>query len=267
MKKIAFVLMTVVLLAGSIVAVDSSTSLAQDYEYPPPPADIYAQPWAGPGTPWVYYNGDWFLNGVLYYFFGSLYGWAPYYAYPPVYIVRPGAWYSQRWFTWYHGHPSYWHGFLRHHPYWRTHRVGERYNRTFYERYNRGQGAGWQKGYRGVPPGARHPRGVRPGSPGAAPPAGKPPGAERYRQPQQRYQQQMRPQQRPQQQMRQGRQPQPQRRQMQPQQRFQQQQRQMQRQQRPQQQMRPQQRYQHQMQHGQPHQQGQQQQRQRQHGR
>ncbi len=148
MKKIALVLMVVFLLAGGIVAIVPSPSHAQDYGgYAPPPPNAYAQPWVGPGTPWVYYNGDWFLNGVLYYFFGSLYGWAPYYAYPSFYIVRPGDWYGPRWWAWYHGHPHYWHFFMHHYPYWRSHREGFRYGRGFYERYNRGQGRGWHGGF------------------------------------------------------------------------------------------------------------------------
>ena len=68
MKKIAFILMTAILLAGGAVAVMSAPSYAQVYEYPPPPQDPYESPWVGPDTPWVYYNGDWFLNGILYYF-------------------------------------------------------------------------------------------------------------------------------------------------------------------------------------------------------
>ena len=68
MKKIAFILMIAILLAGGAVAVMSAPSYAQAYEYPPPPPDPYESPWVGPDTPWVYYNGDWFLNGVLYYF-------------------------------------------------------------------------------------------------------------------------------------------------------------------------------------------------------
>ncbi|MDR3555196.1 MAG: hypothetical protein P4L55_10615 [Syntrophobacteraceae bacterium] len=192
MKKIAFALATVALLAGGMVAVAPSPSHAQDYEYPPQPADVYAQPWVGPDTPWVYYNGDWFLNGILYYNFGPEYGWAPYYAYPPVYMVRPQTWYAPRWFSWYQGHPIYGQNFLGHYSYWRGHREGQHYGRSFYEKHNPGHGGGWQKGFHGTPPGA-HPKGVRPGAPGAVPPAGKhnPQPRLQHPQPQQRHQQNM----------------------------------------------------------------------------
>ncbi len=48
-----------------------------------PRGDLYAH--GGAEYAVVYYNGDWFLNGILYYFFGPRYGWAPYYAYAPTY--------------------------------------------------------------------------------------------------------------------------------------------------------------------------------------
>ncbi|MGC8490581.1 MAG: hypothetical protein ACP5SH_02475, partial [Syntrophobacteraceae bacterium] len=172
MKKFAFALVAVVVLAGGMITAASSPSFAQDYgyDYPPPPADIYAQPWVGPDTPWVYYNGDWFLDGVLYYYFGPGYGWAPYYAYPYTNIIRPGDWYSPRWSTWYHGHPTYWQSFLGHYPYWRTHREGQRYNRSFYERHNRGQGPGWQKGFHHPAGNNRRPQMQNMQRPGSRPP-------------------------------------------------------------------------------------------------
>lgn len=156
MKKIALVLVTAFFLATGIVTVISSPSYAQSYDYPPPPADIYAQPWVGPDTPWVYYDGDWFLNGVLYYYFGPEYGWAPYYSYAPNYIVRPYSWYAPRWSSWYSANPLFYRSFLSRYPYWRGHREGQRYNRSFYEQHNHGQGGGWQRGFHGVAPGARH---------------------------------------------------------------------------------------------------------------
>jgi hypothetical protein len=64
------------------------------------PQDPYASPWVGPNTPWVFYQGDWFSNGMLYYFYGNQYGWAPYYAYPSTYIVREVYWYGPKWTTW-----------------------------------------------------------------------------------------------------------------------------------------------------------------------
>ncbi len=71
MKNLTFILVIAIILTGGAVAAMSAPAHAQyGYNYPPPPADPYAQPWVGPNTPWVNYNGDWFLNGLLYYFFG-----------------------------------------------------------------------------------------------------------------------------------------------------------------------------------------------------
>ena len=178
MKKVAFILMLAILLAGGAVTAMSAPSYAQGYNYPPPPQDIYATPWVGPNTPWVYYNGDWFLNCILYYFFGPRYGWAPYYAYAPTYIVRPGTWYAPRWLTWYKGHPDYYQHFQQEYPYWREHRQGRRYDQKFFEQHQHGQAGEWQKGFRGHPTAPTAPGGQRPG-PGpaqVAPPAGPRPG-------------------------------------------------------------------------------------------
>jgi hypothetical protein len=147
MKKLSLVLALAILLAGGAVIAMSAPSHAQGYYYPPPPQNPYATPWVGPNTPWVYYNGDWFLNGVLYHFFGTRYGWAPYYAYSPTYIVRPSHWYAPKWHAWYRGHPRYWKDFHRAYPYWVGHREGRGYDRKFYERHHRGQGRGWHKGF------------------------------------------------------------------------------------------------------------------------
>ena len=68
---------------------------------PAPAGARLGAPYVGPNTPWVYNTGDWFLNGILYYFFGPRYGWAPYYAYPETYVVRPGQWYGPKWQGWY----------------------------------------------------------------------------------------------------------------------------------------------------------------------
>ena len=162
MKKIIFVLALAMVLAGGAVGITPASSQAQFYQYPPPPMNIYATPWVGANTPWVFYNGDWFLNGILYYFFGPQYGWAPYYSYAPTYIVRPPNWYGQRWNVWYRGHPVYWNNFTRTYPYWARHRAGHHYDRRFYERHHRGQGRGWHKGYHGGPPPPR-PHHVTPG--------------------------------------------------------------------------------------------------------
>jgi hypothetical protein len=119
----------------------------QGYGYGPSPQNLYATPWVGANTPWVFYNGDWFMNGMLYYYFGPRYGWAPYYAYAPTYIVRPSNWYAPRWKSWYRAHPTYRNHLVQRYPYWRNHRPGEHYDRSFYERHHRGQGGGWHKGF------------------------------------------------------------------------------------------------------------------------
>ena len=138
---------------------DVRTSCAQGYggyNYPPPPQNPYATPWVGANTPWTFYQGDWFLNGILYNYFGNQYGWAPYYAYPPTYIVRPNTWYAPRWNTWYQHNPHYWQTFEQKYPYWRGHRVGQHYDQNFYNKHHRGQGKGWNQGFHGVrPPGRR----------------------------------------------------------------------------------------------------------------
>ena len=163
MKKLTFILVVAILLAGGAVAAMSAPSYAQGYVYAPAPADPYSQPWVGPNTPWVYYNGDWFLNGILYYFFGPRYGWAPYYAYGPTYIVRPGDWYASRWSSWYQGNPQYYQQFQQAYPYWQGHREGQRYDQNFYEQHHSGQGGGWQKGFQGRPAAPAQPQGRVPG--------------------------------------------------------------------------------------------------------
>lgn len=145
MKKLSLMLALAILLAGGAITATSTSSEAQ--VYPPPPQNLYATPWVGTNTPWVFYNGDWFLNGILYYFFGPQYGWAPYYAYAPTLIVRPDHWYAPRWNTWYQRHPRYWASFYRQYPYWVDHRLGRRYNEVFYHKHHRGQGPGWHKGF------------------------------------------------------------------------------------------------------------------------
>jgi hypothetical protein len=159
MKKPILILMLALVLAGGALGGLSTPAGAQ--VYPPPPQNLYATPWVGANTPWVYYNGDWFLNGVLYYFFGPRYGWAPYYSYAPTYIVRPQQWYAPRWNVWYQKNPHYWANFQRQYPYWREHRHGHHYGESFYNKYHRGQGIGWHKGFSGGPP----PGGPPPGKP------------------------------------------------------------------------------------------------------
>jgi len=142
MKKLIILLILAISLgAGTIGAMPG---LSQAQFYPPPGAA--AAPWTGPNTPWVYYHGDWFLNGVLQYFFGPRYGWAPYHAYPETYIVRPGNWYGPKWEGWYHAHPAYWQNFEHSYPHWREHQIGRHYGEDFYNRYHHGQGGGWHHG-------------------------------------------------------------------------------------------------------------------------
>ncbi len=142
----------------------------------PPPQYSYATPWVGPNTPWIYYQGDWFLNGLLYYNYGDRYGWAPYYAYPTTYIVRPAHWYEARWNNWYQQHPQYVQTFTQRYPYWRTHHYGQHYDQNFYNRYHPGQGAGWQKGFHGSGTVSPQPEGRRQVPPQMPPPEGRRPG-------------------------------------------------------------------------------------------
>ena len=134
MKRLSLIVALAIFLAGGAIGAMSAPAQAQyGYNYPPPPQNIYATPWVGPQTPWVFYQGDWFLNGVLYNFFGNKYGWAPYYTYAPTYIVRPRNWYAPKWQTWYQRNPHYWQNFRRQYPYWAGHKPGRRYDEKFYE--------------------------------------------------------------------------------------------------------------------------------------
>jgi hypothetical protein len=150
MKKLSLLVVMALLLAGC--ATGPMYTPAYGQVYAPPPQNLYSAPWVGSNTPWVFYNGDWFLNGMLYYYFGPRYGWAPYYAYAPVYIVRPSSWYAPKWNSWYRAHPAYWNHLVQKYPYWRNHRPGQHYDQRFYETHHRGQGGGWQKGFHGVAP-------------------------------------------------------------------------------------------------------------------
>jgi hypothetical protein len=172
MKRLSFIFALVILLAGGAIGAMSAPSYAQGYagyNYASPPQNPYATPWVGSNTPWTFYQGDWFLNGILHQFFGNQYGWAPYYAYPPTYIVRPNNWYEPKWNAWYQRNPRYWQTFEQKYPYWRGHRVGQRYDQNFYNKYHRGQGSGWNQGFQGGhPPGTApgydvRPRGTDPG--------------------------------------------------------------------------------------------------------
>jgi hypothetical protein len=163
MKRLSLVFLLVIVMAGGAIGAGSTPAYAQGYGgfiFPPPPLNPLSTPWVGPNTPWVYYQGDWFLNGILYQFFGDRYGWAPYYAYPPTYIVRPHKWYEPKWNVWYKHNPHYWQSFKKQYPYWGGHRVGQRYDQKFYNKYHHGQGIGWHQGFQGGRP---------PGGPGPGP--------------------------------------------------------------------------------------------------
>jgi hypothetical protein len=147
-KLIALFMLTVLLAGGALSALPAPVSA----QVPPPVVrPVTVTPWVGANTPWVFYNGDWFLNGILYYFFGPKNGWAPYYAYPRSYIVRPTYWYKPHWHKWYKAHPVYWENFHRLYPHWREHHVGHVYGEDFYNRHHPGQGGGWQHGWHGQP--------------------------------------------------------------------------------------------------------------------
>ena len=152
MKKVSIILALAVLLTGSALGFTAIPSQAQFLAPVPQPAPVVGMaPWVGNNTPWVFYNGDWFRNGTLYYFFGPKHGWAPYYAYGPTYVVRPAHWYGPQWHTWYQTHPAYWQRFHQAYPYWHEHRAGHHYDEAFYNRYHHGQGRGWYGGYHGQP--------------------------------------------------------------------------------------------------------------------
>jgi hypothetical protein len=148
MKRLSFIFALAILLAGGAIGAMSAPSYAQyGYNYPPPPQNPNATPWVGSNTPWTFYQGDWFLNGILQNFFGNQNGWAPYYAYPPTYIVRPNNWYEPKWNAWYQHNPHYWQNFEQNYPYWRGHHAGQYYDQNFYNKYHHGQGGGWHQGF------------------------------------------------------------------------------------------------------------------------
>jgi hypothetical protein len=180
MKRLSLIVALIMLVAGGAVGSMAAPAEAQvyGYSYPAPPPNPYATPWVGANTPWTFYQGDWFLNGILQYFFGPQYGWAPYYAYPTVYIVRPANWYGPRWNVWYQHNPHYWRSFTAKYPYWCGHRVGQRYDQSFYNAHHRGQGHGWHQGFHGVRPPAV--AGPGPRGPAAPAPGVRPHGAAGY---------------------------------------------------------------------------------------
>ena len=63
MKKLSILLILAIFLGVGMIGAMPGVSQAQ----------VVSAPYVGPNTPWVYYNGDWFLNGILYYFFGPRY--------------------------------------------------------------------------------------------------------------------------------------------------------------------------------------------------
>lgn len=147
MKKLTILLILAIALGAGMMGAMPGVSQAQVYPPPPPPGPVVV-PYVGPNTPWVYYAGDWFLNGILYYFFGPRYGWAPYYAYPETFIVRPSQWYGPHWVKWYGEHPVFLKNFQHSYPIWSGHAVGHHYGEEFYNKYHPGHGGGW---HRGVP--------------------------------------------------------------------------------------------------------------------
>ncbi len=149
MKKLSILLILAIFLGVGMMGAMPGLSQAQVYAPPPPPEPVVGAPYVGSNTPWVYNGGDWFLNGILYYFFGPRYGWAPYYAYPETYVVRPGQWYGPKWQGWYRAHPVFLRNFRRAYPMWRGHTVGHHYGEEFYNRYHPGQGGGWHHGVPG----------------------------------------------------------------------------------------------------------------------
>ena len=173
MKRLSLFFALAILLAGCVGPQMGGPSYDQGYggyqgqggyNYQPPPQNPYATPWVGANTPWTYYQGDWFLNGLLYNNFGNQYGWAPYYSYPVTYVVRPTTWYAPRYQVWYQQHPQYVRTFEQKYPYYRGHRAGQHYDQRFYNTHHRGQGGGWNQGFHGVRPHGDTGAGVR--SPG-----------------------------------------------------------------------------------------------------
>ncbi len=150
MKKLILVLLLAVFVAGGTMAAMSAPASAQPYEYPAAPGDPYVNPWVGPGSCWVFYNGDWFCNGVLYYYFGPVYGWSPYWAFPVSFIVYEPYWYGPMWGAWFTAHPNVVNVFINTFPFWRSHHHGEHPDREFFEKHHGGKGS-WQGGWKGHP--------------------------------------------------------------------------------------------------------------------
>jgi hypothetical protein len=152
MKKLGLILALAILLAGGMLGVMSISSGAQErvvttYQYPPPPLNPLEHPWVGPKSPWVYYHGDWFLKGELYYYYGPKLGWAPYFSFDPSYIKRPAEWYDPRWNAWYEQHPQYWAKFQAAYPWWTEHRMGTAYEEEFYRKHHPGESR-WRRAWR-----------------------------------------------------------------------------------------------------------------------
>jgi hypothetical protein len=65
------------------------------------------EPYVGPGTPWFYFNDAWYLNGIMYGYYGG-YGWWPYGYYGPSYLARPNHWYGNpHWNNYYRNNPHH----------------------------------------------------------------------------------------------------------------------------------------------------------------
>ena len=169
MKKIAFALVAVVLLAGGMVRLWRLRLLMPRVTRSAPAGGYLCAALGGPDTPWVYYNGDWFIERRPVLLLRTRIRMGALLCLCPHAILsdpRPG--------TLPDGSPG-----TRGIPF--TGRTscttiptgggtgGAALHRSFYEKHNRGHGGEWQKGFHGAHPGAQHPKGVRPG---AVPPRG-----------------------------------------------------------------------------------------------
>ena len=150
MKKLIILLILAISLGAGMIGAMPGISQAQVV----PPAAPYATgaPWIGVNTPWVYYNGDWFLNGILYSFWPSI--WMG-----PVLRLSRNLYRQTRPLVWSEmgqvvSRPSGLPGkFPARLPNWREHQVGRHYGEEFYNRYHPGQGGGWHHGVPGHGPG------------------------------------------------------------------------------------------------------------------
>jgi hypothetical protein len=138
MKKASILLALAILLIGGIILTVSSPALAQMT------SGSQQGPYTGDNSPWTYYKGDWFKNGVLHYYYGNN-RWAPYYSKGPGSVQRPNEWYGEKWQTYNQQHPQNLTNFESQYPYWSSHQVGQKYDEKFYHQHHPEQGGGWQR--------------------------------------------------------------------------------------------------------------------------